>query len=84
MYNSYSPFLSLFLTCWVPVAAAVSALFLDFSYRGYFSAPSSFLFDREEPENSVGELREQTYQEEEDVNVNKPCVTAREGIYFFP
>lgn len=45
--------------------------------------PSKFLFDGEEPENSVGELQEQTYQEEEDVNANKPCVTAREGIYFF-
>ena len=34
--------LSLSLSRWVPVTAAVSAQFLDFSYREYFSVPSSF------------------------------------------
>lgn len=39
---------------------------------------------RQKQENIVGELQEQTLREEEGVNVNmnKPCVTPREGIYF--
>lgn len=82
MYNSYSPFLSLSLS----LGSSSRCSFCTVSWfllKRILLCAFKFLFDGEEPENSVGELQEQTYQEEEDVNANKPCVTAREGIYFF-